>query len=704
LIFIRLKKRIRSIIALVLLLIIIASSYGQQGQNKIDSLELVVKNSSGIAKYDPLIALVREYALLDNNEALRLSMEARQLGYDFGDSAKIVNSSRIIGQLLNRLSRSIEAEKILLSVLAIAKRNNFRADYKLILNNLGAAYTIQAKYDKALDANFQALELREADNEKEEISGSLNNIGLVYFKLGNYEKALEFYNSALKLKKEINDSFFLDRLLVNIGLCYNHLKDYAKANQFFVQGFTQCGNNCSEQIMMEGELGLGVSYHGLRDFLEAKKHFNQSYFIAKKIGDQRFMAENLIYLADIHIKEKKNDTAVQILKECEKITMSNGYNELLIETYREFADLFKKSFDYQKATEYQSKYIALKDSIYSGELIAKIAKIQTNFAERQNIKTIASQEELIRRQRNLNIAIVIIAILASLLIFVLYRSNRVKRKVNAALSQAKGIIEDQNRKLLSSNFYLNKELEEKNIDLEKANDSLRKVNEELDNFIYKTSHDIRGPLASLKGMCNVALLDVQDEIALGYLKKLDITAEKLNSILTRLLIVNQINNSTIGSERIDFDTIVSEVLLMERKRGLPARMKIHVNINDRIEYNSDKEFIRIILENLIDNAIKFCNNSGDVVPFVQISICLEGGNITLKVVDNGIGVRESDPEKLFQIFSRGSERSETGGIGLYITKTASEKLGGTVTLNTTAEGYTEFLVKLPLATNRILVG
>jgi signal transduction histidine kinase len=204
-------------------------------------------------------------------------------------------------------------------------------------------------------------------------------------------------------------------------------------------------------------------------------------------------------------------------------------------------------------------------------------------------------------------------------------------------------------------------------------------------------------------MCNVALMDVKDPLALNYLKKLDITAEKLNTILTRLLIVNQINNSALAQDLIDFDTIVNDVLLLEKKKGLPIRLKIKKNIDAGIEYYSDKEFVRIIFENLIDNAIKFYNDSQRVEPFVEISVTQEENNVRIRVVDNGIGISEVHPDKIFQMFSRASERSETGGIGLYITKTATEKLGGSVNLKTSPEGHTEFYVLLPLATSKIMI-
>ena len=279
---------------------------------------------------------------------------------------------------------------------------------------------------------------------------------------------------------------------------------------------------------------------------------------------------------------------------------------------------------------------------------------------------------------------------------VLQFGNRNIKRVNAKLSEAKEVIQKQNAELENKNRELDIEVDKKTLDLASANQSLKQVNDELDNFIYKTSHDIRGPLASLKGMCNVALLDVKDPVALDYLRKLDATAERLNSILTRLVIINQINNSKLSSEHIDFKTIVNDVLMLEKKKGLPPDLKISIDIDPNAKIESDKELVRIVLENLIDNAIKFYNDSDRVDSFLDIHIGqMEDGGVKVRVIDNGIGISESNPGKLFQMFSRASERSETGGIGLYITKTATEKIGGKVGLLTTPEGYTEFYVDFP---------
>jgi signal transduction histidine kinase len=102
------------------------------------------------------------------------------------------------------------------------------------------------------------------------------------------------------------------------------------------------------------------------------------------------------------------------------------------------------------------------------------------------------------------------------------------------------------------------------------------------------------------------------------------------------------------------------------------------------------------LENLIDNAIKFYNDSERVDSFVDIHVTSnDQDQVKVRVIDNGIGISEANPGKLFRMFFRASERSETGGIGLYIVKTATAKLGGKVGLLTTPEGFTEFYVVFP---------
>lgn len=687
----------------IALLFFIESAFSQRN-TQLDSLNIIVESKSGIEKFEPMIDIVRFYAGRNIDKAIESIESAEGLALKYGDSSKIVKAYRIKGQLLNRVDRSKESIAILSRASPIAKRNNLKEEYRNILNNLAIGYSIQAEYDKALDINFQTLVLREEDGDKAEISITLNNIGFVYFKLKNYERAIEYFNRSLEQKKQVNETYDLDRLLINLGLSYVHLQKFSEALKTIKEGLSICASSCDKQIIIEGQFGMGVCQYNLRDYTLAKNHFGTSLSLAKEIDNKRFQVENLVYLARVSNKIENSQDAILKLKEAEILAVSQGYNQLLIDTYKEFSTIYRTSEDFRQASIYQDRYIALKDSLIGEELVKNISRIQTNFDQRVNIATIAEKEEDLVRQRNLNIAIGVIALLAGLLVFVLYRSNTITRKVNGALSDAKGIIETQNHRLQNINRELDGKVKEKTADLikaneelDKANKSLVRVNDELDNFIYKTSHDIRGPLASLKGICSVALMDVKDSLALDYLTKLDVSSGRLNVILTRLLIVNQINHAIVGREPIDFNNIVEEVLLLEGKKGLPARLEIKKDIEKNINFQSDKDLVRIILENLIDNSIKFYNDSDRIQPFVHINIALQNDkDVVVSVIDNGIGIAEAKPDKIFQMFSRASERSGTGGIGLYLSKLASEKLGGQINLRNTPEGYTEFYVSFPL--------
>jgi signal transduction histidine kinase len=506
----------------------------------------------------------------------------------------------------------------------------------------------------------------------------------------------------VQLKSESGDFYDLDRVYINLGLAYIDINNLEEAKTTILKGLEVCGDGCSDLIRVEALNGLGECYYREGNLDEAEKNFRGSLIIATKIGTKRNQAINLISLAEIDIKREFYAKANEGLLKAEEIGKEIGYNEILIDAYKKFSILFDQSKDFEKSAFYKGKYIQLHDSIYGDKLINNLAKVQSDYDERENIKTIADQDQLvtlqkesIARARQQIFFVAIIALLIVGLATALYWFNKSQQKVNRALSAAKRTIEEQNHKLLDSNKWLDRLVKDRTKELHESNNALTKSNEELDHFIYKTSHDIRGPLATLKGMANLAMMDVKDPLALDYLKKLDNTAGKLNTILTRLLIINQINQSAINPDHIDFHALIYDILLLENKKGVPPRLKISFDIEKDIVFRSDKDLIRIIFENLIDNAIKFYNDSLRIEPFVDIRIRKDGAKVILTVRDNGIGIGNADREKIFQMFVRVSERSETGGIGLYLTRLATEKIEGQIEVTTTAEGNTEFSVVFP---------
>jgi len=198
------------------------------------------------------------------------------------------------------------------------------------------------------------------------------------------------------------------------------------------------------------------------------------------------------------------------------------------------------------------------------------------------------------------------------------------------------------------------------------------------------------------------LMDVKDELAINYLKKLDVTADRMNTILTRLMIVNHINSSVLLPVGVNFKEIIDEIFAFERKKGLPPRFLITSEIEPDCSIVSDAALVRIILENLIDNAIKFYNTSDRLNPFVKVKLTKQAGFVKVSVEDNGIGMKHSGGKDIFQMFMRASERSEIGGIGLYLAKIASEKIGGEVNLVQSDSKGSLFDVILPSDLNEVI--
>jgi len=659
---------------------IILSTFSLQAQ-KIDSLKSLLPTSSGLARYEVLFALAYEYSDVNDSLSLIYAEDLFSLANNLGDSSLITKAGRIKAGELRRLERLNESIQIAQHMLQIARLQRNQAEIKLLLNSLAISHTLMAKYDSALKYNFESLIIREAEGRKPDISIALNNIGLIYYKLKDYQQSIEYYNRSLTLKKEANDRHDLDRLLINIGLCYNSLENFQEAKNYFNEALSVCNNTCTDQIVLESQIGLGVSFFKTANYPEALTHFQKSFEVAKKMGSARFQAENLVYMSRIYSQNKDFEKATEMLAEAEKLSSIKGYNSLLMETYQAFSESYAQRDDFENVARYQSKYIRLKDSIISESLIKNLAKVQSDYIERENIKTIAEKDEVLRlkeevidRQRQQNAFIVAITLLVVGLAFALFWAGKLQRKANQLLADSRA--------------NLAKKVDERTAELLYAK-------KELDHFIYKTSHDIRGPMATFKGLCVIARTDVKDPVGLDLVRMLDVTADKMILILNRLLIVNTINTTELKPELVDLQACIDEVMAKEENKGLPPGLIFKSNIGSNVVLKSDTNLVGIVLDNLIDNSIKFCDQSDRVVPTVEVNISQEDNLVSISVTDNGIGIDEINRLNIFQMFFRASERSQTGGIGLYLSRLATEKLGGTIELVPIPGKFTHFLVTIP---------
>lgn len=666
-------------------------------QSNIDSLKRLAKNESYNVKINALMELFSAYRLKDLDSALYFAELSNENALKVADSLMIVRTEIAIGYVYQEKGFYQQAIQYYEKALNTAKKNNYRDREKFVLNYLGITNYYVGKYDEALEYHIQSLSLREEDENPLEIAIACNNIGLVYYQMKDFNNAISFFRRSLEIKKSIKDDNKIESTLINLGLCYSGLSNYDDALSNFRKVLDICEKvGCEQRIRIEALNGAGLAFFSLENFEEAEENLLKSNTLAIEGGFSSYVVVNLHYLAQIKFQRSLIKEALQLLNESQALANKLGDRIWLNKNYRLYSKIYSLLNNYELAYEYQEKYDSLNNLILNEEVIQNLAKIQIAYQERENLETINLQRTELTRRTTLLILSIIIIFLALAILILLFRNNQQRKKVNRKLSEANETIEKQNAELTNMNLVLEERVRERTQELNASNAALLKSNTELDNFIYKTSHDIRGPLATLQGMCNVALMDIEDQKSIEYFNKLGKTAQRLNEILSKLLVINQINNSLISDEPIDFENILRVAVNDQQNSGISKKIHVKEEIETNLNFRSDEDLVKIIVTNLVTNAFKFHNTSERVDSFVSISIArCDHDKICLRVIDNGIGIDEKVSSKIFEIFSKASDMSDTAGLGLYLVKLAVEKLEGQIELTKTEEDYTCFSVILP---------
>jgi PAS domain S-box-containing protein len=247
---------------------------------------------------------------------------------------------------------------------------------------------------------------------------------------------------------------------------------------------------------------------------------------------------------------------------------------------------------------------------------------------------------------------------------------------------------------------LNQELTGQNIQLAKQERELKSAlhelserNFELDQLMYKTSHDLRSPLSSIIGLINLANLDPDREALKEYLGKIEGRAKKLDEFIRSMLDYARVNRLEEEPEDINIDAFVrsciAELEYMENFRKVQTRLSVRPQ---NLVFKSDKLRLKIIFSNIISNAYKYYNGEAD--SYLKIEIELKEA-LTIRFEDNGIGIKEEYLPKIFNMFYRATDRSQGSGLGMYIVKQAVEKLKGTISLSSQYGAGTKIDITLP---------
>jgi len=235
-------------------------------------------------------------------------------------------------------------------------------------------------------------------------------------------------------------------------------------------------------------------------------------------------------------------------------------------------------------------------------------------------------------------------------------------------------------------------------ELKNVENELVRTNAELEEFAYRTSHDLRSPLISSIKLLEITqgiLKDGQIEKASSHLGLIHESLQKLLELVSDILKLAKLNHESLPVVPISIEAIVENSLKKMAYMDNFSRLQIQTNFDTQVSLKAPVEHITLVIENILSNAIKYQDDSKRD-SFVHVSTQSEGDRLVLKICDNGLGIPEQSRAKLFQMFKRFHPKASYGsGLGLYMVKRSVEKMGGSIEAHNTGDG-TEFVISIPL--------
>jgi hypothetical protein len=227
---------------------------------------------------------------------------------------------------------------------------------------------------------------------------------------------------------------------------------------------------------------------------------------------------------------------------------------------------------------------------------------------------------------------------------------------------------------------------------EKEQDLIRS-NQQLDQVIYKTTHDLKAPLMSAIGLINLAeqaSVGEKDQY-IGMIKKsllkLDAFIEEMNNFFRN-------EKLALQREKIDLKQLLLDETMDLRNLYHGNEIDVRIEIDEQKELFSDRMRIKTVLTNILSNAIKY-RDLQKPNPFINIAARVADDFCDICFEDNGIGIAPEYQGKIFDLFFRATDQSQGSGLGLFIVKDTVEKLKGSIEVYSKVGEGTQFRIRIP---------
>ena len=508
------------------------------------------------------------------------------------------------------------------------------------LLNLGIVHSIGSDYKSALTLFLESLEKSEQIGYRSNVANCLINIGNVYANLFNYAEALDRYQIALNDYNDVLNENIRIATNLNIGNLRHAAEQYDGALEYLEKGLSAAIIEGKIEIIIHAHTLISRTLLALKKLDEGIEHAQKAAeLMPDRISNATGRQINLLNLAEIAFLQGNTEggakTAIRGIAAARRVL--DDTSEL--RGFRLLAKMFQSVNDYRRA--------------YRAQLI--YSRRQADFLK-------------VQRSRH------------ALDLEIKYSLSEKQRKIET---------------LTKENSYQALLLEQSG-QIALQNDQLKHVNEELRQFAFITSHDLKEPLRMIGSFTQIIENQYQEKLGKEsetYFKFIKEGVGRMSALLDALLQYATIGKNLIDPEPVDIGDIVRM-----------ARANLKINIEETsanilcLEMPtllSVQSLLIQLFQNLIGNAIKFLRPSSR--PIILISAEEQPDHWIFSIEDNGIGIDNNDVERIFTIFQRLHKRTEYEGtgIGLAICAKIVTQLGGRIWVESVKGQGSTFRFTLP---------
>lgn len=432
-----------------------------------------------------------ENRLVDPVQTLKYGRKALELSKKSNYLNGIAEAYRIIGIGKSYQNDSESAIESYLNSLSYFQKKGNREGEAKVNNNIGNLY-ISIDFDRSLEYFQKSLKLAQELELKGLIAGLNLNIGTVYQKKQLYNQALTSYQTSFKNFSEIENSTGITQCLQNIGVAYFNLSETTEAEKYLKQAIQKAKENDLNFVVAGSNLTLSSIYIGKGDFDAAQKAISEGITYSKIINDSRLVYDYTFTRFELENRRKNYQAALGYLKQI----------------YTQDSLSYKNN---------ESVKLTLRDKQY-----------------RQQARQLENDRIILEQKYALTLfwASTAVAALAIFAIFLLIRNNRKSAQTNKQLVQLNKEVSQQKEDLDRINHSLEEIIDERTLDLKIKNNKLSEYSSHL-------SHQIRAPVATIKGLLILETDNLIDHEEL--VEQLQICVQDID---TKILNINEnLNNN-----------------------------------------------------------------------------------------------------------------------------------------------------------------